>query len=68
MKASELRELSVEELNTEHERLLKEHFNHRIQRSLDQLPQLHLIKQSKRDIARVKTILREKTDGGSDSN
>ena len=63
MRASELRELTVEELNTEHERLLKEQLNHRIQLSLDQLPQIHLMKQTRRDIARVKTILKEKTDG-----
>lgn len=63
MKASELRELTLAELQAEHERLLKAHFNHRIQRSMDQLPQNHLIKQTKRDIARVKTILKEKNSG-----
>lgn len=63
MKASELRELTVEELHTEHERLLKAHFNYRIQRSMDQLPTHHVIKETKRDIARVKTILREKSRG-----
>ena len=62
MRASELRELTVEELNEEHVRLLREHMNMRIKRSMDQLPQTHLIKQTKRDIARIKTILREKDD------
>ena len=62
MRASELRELTVDELNEEHVRLLREHMNMRIQRSMDQLPQTHLIKQAKRDIARIKTILREKND------
>lgn len=68
MKASELRELTVEELNAEKERLLKENFNNRIKQSMDQLPQIHLIKENKRDIARVKTIIREKekvADSGS---
>ena len=64
MKASELRDMTLEELNEEHVRLLKEHLNMRIQRSMDQLPQTNLIKQTKRDIARVKTILREKENGG----
>ncbi|MCY4095275.1 MAG: 50S ribosomal protein L29 [Gammaproteobacteria bacterium] len=63
MKADELRDLSLDELKAEHVRLLKERFNLRIKRSMDQLPQTHLMKQTKRDIARVKTIMREKTNG-----
>lgn len=63
MKADELRDLSLEELKAEHLRLLKETLNLRIKRSMDQLPQSHLMKQTRRDIARVKTIMREKTGG-----
>ena len=63
MKAEELRDLSLDELKAEHVRLLKEGFNQRIKRSMDQLPQSHLMKQTRRDIARVKTIMREKTSG-----
>ncbi len=63
MKAEELRDLSLDELKAEHVRLLKESFNQRIKRSMDQLPQSHLMKQTRRDIARVKTIMREKTSG-----
>ena len=63
MKAEELRDLSLDELKAEHVRLLKECFNQRIKRSMDQLPQTHLMKQTRRDIARVKTIMREKTSG-----
>ncbi|MCY4130553.1 MAG: 50S ribosomal protein L29 [Gammaproteobacteria bacterium] len=63
MKAEELRDLTLDELKAEHVRLLKERFNLRIKRSMDQLPQSHLMKQTRRDIARVKTIMREKTDG-----
>ena len=63
MKAQELRDLSLDELKAEHVRLLKESFNQRIKRSMDQLPQSHLMKQTRRDIARVKTIMREKTSG-----
>lgn len=61
MKADELRDLSLEELKAEHLRLLKETLNLRIKRSMDQLPQSHSMKQTRRDIARVKTIMREKT-------
>jgi len=60
MKPSELRNKSVSELQQEEENLLKERFNYRIQRSTGQLGQSHLLKQVKRDIARVKTVLAEK--------
>ena len=62
MEASELRKLSLSELREEHEKLQKEHFNLRFQRSTDQLPQTHLFGETKRNIARVKTIIREKQD------
>lgn len=63
MEASELRELTEEELQEELEKALKEQFNMRFQRATDQLPQTHLLTQSRRNIARVKTIIREKQDG-----
>lgn len=60
MKASELREKSVDELNTELLELLKAQFNLRMQKSTGQLAQTHELKKVRRDIARVKTILTEK--------
>ena len=60
MKAKELREKSVEELNTELLNLLREQFNLRMQLSGGQLKQTHMLKQVRRDIARVKTLLTEK--------
>ena len=60
MKAKELREKSVEELNTELLGLLREQFNLRIQASTGQLSQTHTLKQVRRDVARVKTVLNEK--------
>lgn len=60
MKAKELREKSVEELNTELLNLLREQFNLRMQLASGQLQQTHLVKQVRRDIARVKTLLTEK--------
>ncbi|QED76786.1 50S ribosomal protein L29 [Escherichia coli] len=60
MKAKELREKSVEELNTELLNLLREQFNLRMQAARYQLQQSHLLKQVRRDVARVKTLLNEK--------
>ncbi len=61
MKASELKEKSVEELQKELESLAKEQFTYRMQRSTGQLGQPHLMKQTRRDIARIKTVLKEKS-------
>lgn len=60
MKASELKEKSVEELNQELLGLLKEQFNLRLRKSTGQLNQSHLLKQTRRDIARIKTVLAQK--------
>jgi large subunit ribosomal protein L29 len=60
MKASELKAKSVEELNAELLGLLREQFNMRMQAATGQLAQTHLLKQVRRNIARVKTILTEK--------
>lgn len=60
MKAKELREKNVEELNAELLNLLREQFNLRMQLAGGQLQQPHLLKQVRRDVARVKTLLTEK--------
>ncbi|WP_426417931.1 50S ribosomal protein L29 [Aestuariirhabdus sp. LZHN29] len=60
MKATELREKSVEELNTQLLALRRDQFNYRMQLATGQLGQSHLLPQVKRDIARVKTVLNEK--------
>ncbi|WP_211829042.1 50S ribosomal protein L29 [Kistimonas asteriae] len=60
MKAAELRGKSAEELNAELLTLLRDQFNYRMQKATGQLKQTHLLKQTKRDIARVKTVLNEK--------
>ncbi|AJA44022.1 50S ribosomal protein L29 [Frischella perrara] len=60
MKAKELREKSVEELNTELLNLLREQFNLRMQLASGQLQQTHLVKQVRRNIALVKTLITEK--------
>lgn len=60
MKAQELREKGVEELNTELLNLLREQFNLRMQVASGQLQQTHLLKQVRRNVARVKTLLSER--------
>ncbi|AIA72799.1 50S ribosomal subunit protein L29 [Pectobacterium atrosepticum SCRI1043] len=60
MKANELREKSVEELNTELLGLLREQFNLRMQAASGQLQQTHMVKQVRHNIARVKTLLTQK--------
>ncbi|VAX77018.1 50S ribosomal protein L29 [Serratia symbiotica] len=60
MKAQDLREKSVEELNAELLNLLREQFNLRIQLASGQLKQTHLLKQVRRNVARVKTLVTEK--------
>ncbi|WP_086933178.1 50S ribosomal protein L29 [Agarilytica rhodophyticola] len=60
MKAKELNEKSVDELNEELLNQLKEQFKFRMQKSTDQLNQTHLLKQTRRNIARIKTVLNQK--------
>lgn len=59
MKATEIRELSVEELQVKLVELKKELFNLRLQHATNQLENPTRIADVKRDIARVNTILRE---------
>lgn len=60
MKASELREKSVEELNQELNDQLEQQFKLRIQKATGQLSQSHQVKLARRNIARLKTMLNEK--------
>ncbi len=60
MKASELREKSVEELKQELLNLTREKFNLRMQKGTGQLARPHQLKAVRRNIARIKTILNEK--------
>ena len=60
MKAQELREKSVEALQEQLFELLREQFNLRMQKA-GQLSQVHLLKQTRRQIAQVKTVLNQKS-------
>ena len=60
MKASDARAMSVDQLSDELAKLKKEQFNLRFQKATGQLEKTSRIKEVRRDIARVKTIARQK--------
>ena len=60
MAAAELREKSVDELNTELSALFREQFNLRMQQGSGQDVKPHNHKRVRREIARIKTIIKEK--------
>lgn len=59
MKARELRDLSVEELVQKEREAKQELFNLRFQKATGQLANTAMISKIKKDLARVKTVLRE---------
>jgi len=59
MKASEIRELSMEEMLRNVDDIKEKLFNLRFQHEVGQLENPQKMKQTKRDIARVKTIIKE---------
>ncbi len=59
MKASEIRDLNLDEMNRKVSDLKEELFNLRFQHEIGQLEDPQKMKQTKRDIARLKTIIRE---------
>lgn len=60
MKATDLREKSVDELKQEQLNLLEQQFKLRMKKASGQLTRTHELGQVRRDIARVQTVLREK--------
>jgi large subunit ribosomal protein L29 len=60
MKAAELRDLAVDELGTRERDLQDQLFRMRIQKSMGQLDAPEKMKTVRRDLARVKTVLRQK--------
>lgn len=63
MNAEDLRKNDVSALNETLKGLLKDQFNLRMKQATGQLGTNHQIKQVRRDIARVKTIINEKSKG-----
>ena len=60
MKAAEVREMGVDELRTREKELDDQLFRLRIQKSMGQAEAAQKLKALRRDLARVKTVLREK--------
>ena len=60
MAVAELREKDEQELHEELLKLRKEQFGLRMQEASGQLGQVHLLRQVKKEIARVKTIIVER--------
>ena len=65
MTPAELRDQTVEPVNDELSSLLREQFNLRMQLGTQQLKQVHKLKAVRRNIARVKTLLRERVGKSS---
>jgi large subunit ribosomal protein L29 len=62
MKPSELRTMDDGQLNKELEELLRAHFSLRMQKATQQLTNTSQLNKVRRDIARVRTIMREKAE------
>jgi large subunit ribosomal protein L29 len=60
MKAADVRAMSVDQLNDELAKLKKEQFNLRFQGATGQLEKTSRVQEVRRDIARIKTIARQK--------
>ena len=65
MKPDNLREMSADELRGKEKELQEQLFRLRFQRAVGQLSNPSKIKETRRDIARVKTILRQKAAGSA---
>jgi large subunit ribosomal protein L29 len=60
MKAAELRDLGVDELGAKERELTDQLFRMKIQKSMGQLDTPDKVRMVRRDLARVKTVLRQK--------
>ncbi len=65
MATAELREKSIDELNTELSALFREQFNLRMQQGSGQDVKPHNHKRVRRQIARIKTIINQKQSAGA---
>ena len=61
MKATEVRELTVDDLRAREKDLDDQLFRLRIQKSMGQLEAPAKVREVRKDLARIKTILKEKT-------
>lgn len=60
MKSKELREMTIDELELKEKELVEAYFKMRMKASLGQLENTSSLRNMRRDIARVKTFIRQK--------
>jgi large subunit ribosomal protein L29 len=65
MKAEKLREMSADELTGKEKELQEQLFRLRFQKSIGQLDNAMKIRETRRDIARVKSVLRQRSQGAA---
>jgi large subunit ribosomal protein L29 len=65
MKVAEIRELTVDDLRAREKDLDDQLFRLRIQKSMGQLEAPARVREVRKDLARIKTILKEKQAAGS---
>ncbi len=65
MNVNEMKGKTVVELRDELKGLLQEQFNLRMQKGMGQMTNIHELRRVRRDIARVKTVMTEKTTEGN---
>jgi large subunit ribosomal protein L29 len=63
MKAADIRTMTIDQIDDEVLKLKKEQFNLRFQRATGQLENTARVRDVKRDIARLKTVARQKRAG-----
>ncbi len=63
MKSADIRAMTIDQIDDEVLKLKKEHFNLRFQRASGQLENTARVREVRRDIARLKTIARNKRPG-----
>ena len=63
MKPADIRAMTIDQIDDEVLKLKKEHFNLRFQRASGQLENTARVREVRRDIARLKTIVKNKRPG-----
>ena len=63
MKADSMRDMSIDQIEDQVDKLKKEQFNLRFQRASGQLENTSRVREVRRDIARIKTVQAQKRNG-----
>jgi len=63
MKAADIKTMTIDQIDDEVLKLMKEQFNLRFQRATGQLENTNRVREVRRDIARLKTVAQQKRAG-----